>query len=63
MLQNVSALEFVQCVLKYASNITGGDPYWSQRCRELTTQANQQNFKSTLFWTFSAAHNHQKQLM
>ena len=56
--RNVGGTKFVQQIYKYTANISGSDPYWFQRRRELIHQAEQEGLKGTLFWTFSAADNH-----
>jgi hypothetical protein len=55
--------DFMQNIYKYTSNISGSDPYWFQRRRELTAQAEQEGLKGTLFWTLSAADNHWRDIM
>ena len=61
--RNGGSRNFLQSIYKYTSNITGSDPYWFQRRRELIAQAEQEGLKGTLFWTLSAADNHWKDLM
>ena len=63
ILRNVSADYFVQRVYKYTANITGSNPYWFHKRRELTAQANQEGLQVTIFFTFSAADNHWKNLV
>ena len=61
--RNEGGRRFVQNIYKYTSNISGSDPYWFQRRRELIAQAEQEGLKGTLFWTLSAADNHWKDIM
>jgi len=63
LLRTNGAQTLVQNIYKYTANIHGSDPYWFQRRRELMAQAEQQRLRGTLFWTFSAADNHWKDLM
>ena len=53
----------VQRIYKYTSNVTGSDPFWFQRRRELVAQSDQEGLEGTIFWTFSAADNHWRNLM
>jgi len=53
----------LQSIYNYTANIHGSDPYWFQQRRELMAQAEQEGLLGTLFWTFSAAENHWKDLM
>ena len=55
MSRNPRGREFINQIYKYTANITGSDPYWFQRRREMIAQANQEGLSGTLFWTFSAA--------
>ena len=44
-----SAPDFVNQIYKYMANITGSEPYWYHRQRQLTAQANQEGLKGTVF--------------
>ena len=63
LIRNGCVSTLVQQIYKYTANITGSDPYWFQRRRELMAQSNQEGLDGTLFWTFSAADNHWHHLM
>ena len=63
LLINVSEDSFVQRVYKSTAKITGSDPYWFQKRRKLTDQANQELSQVTLLLTFSSADNHCKPLV
>ena len=60
---NEGGRRFVQNIYKYTSNITGSDPNWFQRRRELTAQSEQEGPKGTLFWDLCAYYNHWRDLM
>ena len=55
--------DIAQRIFKYVANVTGSNPYWFARRRELIELSNQEGMESTLFFTFSAADNHWKKLM
>ena len=61
--QNEGDRRFGQNIYKYTLNITGGDPYWFQRRRELIAQAEQEGLKGNMFWNFSATDNYWRYLM
>ena len=61
--RNAGAASLVKHIYKYVPNITGSDPYWFTRRRELIAQENQEGLSGTLFFTFSAADNHWRKLM
>ena len=63
MLRNGTAPDLVQRIYKYTANVTGSDPYWFSRRRELTAQANQEGLAGVMFFTLSAADNHWQPLM
>ena len=60
---NNGSSAYVQHIYKYASNITGSDPYWFHRRWKLTAQSNQEGLQSTIFWTLSAAYNNWRPLI
>ena len=60
---NVQNSALVQRIYKYTSNITGSDPFWFQRRRELVAQCDQEGLEGTIFWIFSVADNHWRNLM
>ena len=54
--------ELIRRIYKYTANISGSDPFWYQRRRELIAQSNQEG-AGTIFFTFSAADHHWHELM
>ena len=60
---NEGGRRFIQNIYKYTSNITGSDPNWFQRRRELTAQSEQEGPKGTLFGDLCAYYNHWRDLM